>query len=389
MKTLKAFFQRKETYLGIAVAIAFQVIFFSVWLTAYDGVTERTSELKIGVVNEDETYGKMVTQLMEQNAPFTVSTIENLETAKKELDEREWHMIVHIPEAFSIDVQSGEAELSYLINQSNPTLSKQIMETAASSITHELNLNIYQLSQQEIAQNVPPVIAAETPNPEFAAQLAEKVIEVVQTKSHVESVKASIIKTNDVEGFAATMIPLMVVLASYIGAMIMSQQLQFATSTLKQHFDKWAIFFSRQIINIGVAIGLSVITLMIMLLFNIQLDSGLFVAWLFQSLLFFSFLSLTQLFVILFGNPGMIFNIALTATQLVSAGAIVPREMLSSFYKKLGDILPATYGTNGYFSLIYGGGHLNSDFMNLLLITGITLVIAGGVIFFSRGMKRV
>lgn len=389
MKTLKAFFQRKETYLGIAVAIAFQVIFFSVWLTAYDGVTERTSELKIGVVNEDETYGKMITQLMEQNAPFTVSTIENLETAKKELDEREWHMIVHIPEAFSIDVQSGEAELSYLINQSNPTLSKQIMETAASSITHELNLNIYQLSQQEIAQNVPPVIAAETPNPEFAAQLAEKVIEVVQTKSHVESVKASIIKTNDVEGFAATMIPLMVVLASYIGAMIMSQQLQFATSTLKQHFDKWAIFFSRQIINIGVAIGLSVITLMIMLLFNIQLDSGLFVAWLFQSLLFFSFLSLTQLFVILFGNPGMIFNIALTATQLVSAGAIVPREMLSSFYKKLGDILPATYGTNGYFSLIYGGGHLNSDFMNLLLITGITLLIAGGVIFFSRGMKRV
>lgn len=60
----------------------------------------------------------------------------------------------------------------------------------------------------------------------------------------------------------------------------------------------------------------------------------------------FRFLAISQVFVMLFGNRGMIFNVALTATQLVSSGAIVPRELLPNFYQKLGDLLPATYSVN-------------------------------------------
>lgn len=82
------------------------------------------------------------------------------------------------------------------------------------------------------------------------------------------------------------------------------------------------------------------------------------------------------MFVILFGNSGMVFNIILTATQLVSAGAIVPRTLLPKFYQHLGDLLPATYGTNGYFSMIYGGGDLGQDTIALLIIAGSTLLIA-------------
>ncbi|HEX6594684.1 MAG TPA: hypothetical protein VF095_08850 [Bacillota bacterium] len=54
----------------------------------------------------------------------------------------------------------------------------------------------------------------------------------------------------------------------------------------------------------------------------------------------------------------------------------MPRDMLPSFYQSIGNLLPATYGTNGYFSMIYGGGNLAADIKALLWITGMTLLIA-------------
>ncbi len=92
-------------------------------------------------------------------------------------------------------------------------------------------------------------------------------------------------------------------------------------------------------------------------LFHIELNHN-FLFYGVQSILFFSFLVLSQVFVMLFGIPGMIFNIALTAIQIASSGAMVPRELLPTFYYEIGNLLPATYGVNSYFSLIYGRGRV-------------------------------
>src|SRR5699024_9855957 len=309
MKALKSFFKIRETYVGIAAALAFQIIFFSVWLTAYDGVFERTDQLKVALVTEDARFGEVVSKAIEEKVPFDSVRVDDLDKAKTEMDERKWNMVIYISDAFTSDIESGNsAKITYLINQSNPSLSKQII-----SEVHE--------------------------------------------KSDINTVKPEMIQTNEAEGFVATMIPLMVVLASFIGAMIMSQQLQFAAEKLRSQFGPWRLFLSRQVINVLFTVLLAILTLGIMMFFDIHIETSFQVAWVFQSLLFFSFLTLSQLFVILFGNPGMVFNIALTATQLVSAGAIVPRDMLPSFYQSIGNLLPATYGTNGYFSMIYGGGN--------------------------------
>ncbi|GGP16382.1 phosphoglycerate mutase family protein [Oceanobacillus neutriphilus] len=45
--------------------------------------------------------------------------------------------------------------------------------------------------------------------------------------------------------------------------------------------------------------------------------------------------ALSQVFVMLFSNPGMVFNIALTATQMISSRAIVPRELLSEYRESI------------------------------------------------------
>lgn len=60
MTTLMKFLKQPLTYVGIVSAIAFQLIFFTVWMTAYDGVEKRFDQLSISIVNNDAELGKDV-----------------------------------------------------------------------------------------------------------------------------------------------------------------------------------------------------------------------------------------------------------------------------------------------------------------------------------------
>jgi len=76
------------------------------------------------------------------------------------------------------------------------------------------------------------------------------------------------------------------------------------------------------------------------------------------------------------GNELVFGNIVLTALQLATSGALVPRVLLSTTYQHIGDYLPATYGVNGYFAFIYGGGSVQGAMNDVALITGGALLIA-------------
>lgn len=143
-------------------------------------------------------------------------------------------------------------------------------------------------------------------------------------------------------------------------------------------------FFARQIINLGASILLSLITILFMLIFTIHLNTTEFQTWLFQTLVFFAFLSVTQMFVILFGSTGMLFNIISLSVQLVTSGVIVPRVMLSSFYQTVGSYFPATYAANGYYTVIFGGEGLSNEMMVLVVISAITLLVAYVKVVFQK-----
>lgn len=377
MKLLKSFFKQKETLLGISAAIAFQLIFVIVWLTGYDGIYERTDQFTIGIVNEDSELGRKITSELIDNNLFEVTMFEELLQAKQELDEKNIHMLIHLPDKMSERLQANEnAHIDYYINQSVPTLTKQMMETTANKLNEQVNLQVNDIINTQLATSIPQMIKAESTNEDIAEKVATQAVKMLQENSHTTPLKENVTKTNDKEGFVLTMVPLLIVLASYIGAMLISQHLQFSEAKLKNKYNQLSLFTGRQIINILVAIAISLLTVCLMYLFNIEFDYSFFALWGFQTILMFSFLALSQVFVMLFGNFGMIFNIALTATQLVSSGAIVPRELLSSFYKGIGSILPATYGVNSYFSLIYGGGNLALNIKYLCIIIGSLLIIA-------------
>ncbi|MEZ2715575.1 ABC transporter permease [Bacillus circulans] len=376
MKTLKQFFKHPETIIGISTAVAFLLIFFCVWMTAYDGVNNRIDKLKIGFVNEDQQIGSMIEKKVVKNVPFEVKMYQSIDSAKKDMNQSKLDMVMHIPAIFSSRLQeNGKPEINYFINQANATLAKQIMDGAAKNITQSINENVYNYKQQLILSNLQEQLGKNIPSNELAQEFSKGISQALESLN-IQSVQTTVEKTNNVDGFAPTMVPMMMVLASYVGSMIMSLNMNIVSSKIKSNYNKWSIFLVRQIINIGASILLSGITLLLFAIFNIELHTSIMESGIFQIFVYFSFLSLTQMFVILFGPGGMLFNILALSLQLVTSGVIIPKTMLSSFYQTIGSYLPATYASNGYYSLIFGGKSLTTEMMALLIVSAVTLFVA-------------
>lgn len=359
MNTLNQFFKILGTYVGIVVALAFQLIFFCVWLTAYDGVYERANEMRIAIVNQDKNMGSKIAQGLQNNLPFQVKTEKSMEKAKEEMDKHVYDMIIEIPASFSKDIsEKRKANLNFHINQASAMMAKQMMEGAAKQVRDNVNKEVSSYKQQAVAGKLQ---AMEPVSAEAIKGLTE------------DSVGFAIHKVNDAKGFSINMVPLMIVLASFVGAMIMSMELYKASQLVERGLGN---FFSRQLINMVVAVVLATITVILMKFFHIQMQESIFTVWLFQTIVFFAFLSLTQMFLNLFGNAGMLFNILSLSLQLVSAGVMVPHVMLSHTYQTIGTLLPATYAADGYYTIIFGGESLTKNIMYLCMIIVVTQIIA-------------
>lgn len=380
MRTFKSVLKRKETLFGILAAMMFQLIFVVVWLTGYDGVYERTNQFKVGIVNEDSKAGKKIVTALQKSDLFKLSQMDHLDEAKKELDQRNINMLIYLPEYLTENLLAGEnVSIEYYINHSSPMLTKQIMEKAATEINTNINDQIQQTFDKQLSMEIPEKLLSLLENDHILTELLNETLITMQAKNKQTKLQQKIITTNTNEKFTATLLPLLIVLASYISAMLISQHLQLAVGKLNHQKKRISLFVSRQMINILVAIILSLLTICLIFLFKMGSDQSFLLLWGFQTLLMFSFLALSQIFVMLFGNIGMVFNIALTAIQLVSSGAIVSRELLSPFYNSLGKLLPATYGVNSYLSFVFGGGNVVKDTKSLVIIICILLIIAIGV----------
>ncbi|MBJ8084269.1 ABC transporter permease [Bacillus cereus group sp. N14] len=371
MDTLKQFLKRPGTYVGMVVALSFQLIFFCVWLTAYDGVNERADQMRIAIVNEDGNIGSKIAEGLQRNSPFQVKSEQSVEKANKAMKDRVYDMIIEIPASFSKDInETGKSNLNFHINQANAMMAKQLMEGAAKQIRDNVNKEITSYKKQAIVGKLQAV------GPEN--------VEVIKGLTE-DSIGFTVHRVNDAKGFSANMVPLMMVLASFVGAMIMSMELSKVAKEVK---NGWSNFVSRQVINGTVSILLACITISLMKGFQIEIHEAVWSIWMFQVIVFFAFLSLTQMFITVFGNAGMIFNIISLSLQLVSSGVIVPHEMLSKTYQTIGELFPATYAANGYYTIIFGGISLEKNIISLLVIILVTQLIAVITVSIKGIVKR-
>ncbi|MFU8648577.1 YhgE/Pip domain-containing protein [Lysinibacillus sp. RSDA_15] len=378
MKGLQTLLSVRETYIGIVAAIAFQLIFFTIWMTAYDGVNERADELSIGFVVEDTGMGQQIVKDMEDNIPFTVKKYSSLKQAEHALNERQINMIMQIPANFTNQLQTGEkAEIIYSINQANASMAKNMMDSVAKQLTEEMNRMLYPLQQNQAIEIFSQQFA-QLPFEQKTSQQINASVHTTMMSIKDHAVDATILKTNDVKGFAANFIPLMVIISSFVGAMVMIMQHQQAAQKVQSILSKWQLFFARQLLNVGVALTLPFLTIGLMHLFTISSNESFLSIYLFQSVMFLAFLCLAQVFVILFGNIGMVFNICALSLQLVTSGVLVPKTMLSEGYKQIAAMLPASYGADGYYTIIFGGSadNLLQNSSSLGIIILVTLTIA-------------
>ncbi|WP_341302506.1 ABC transporter permease [Lysinibacillus sp. FSL H8-0500] len=390
MSGLQALLRVRETYIGIVATIAFQLIFFTIWMTAYDGVNERAEQLSIGIVMEDSAMGPQLAQNIKGSIPFTMEDYPSMKEAESALNERQINMIMQIPADFTNQIQAGkEAEIIYAINQANASVAKNMMEGVAKQLTEEINLALYPMQQNQAIE----VFSQQFAQLPFEQHTAQQITTSVKTtvmnvKDH--AVDGTIVKTNDVKGFAANFVPLMVIISSFVGAMVMIMQHQQAAQLVQESLSKWQLFLARQLLNVGVAFTLPFITIGLMHLFNIASQENLLSIYFFQAVMYLAFLSLAQVFVIAFGNMGMVFNICALSLQLVTSGVLVPKTMLSEGYKQVAAMLPATYGADGYYTIIFGGSsdNLLQNSSSLGIIIFVTLAIATLIVTFKPAPVR-
>ncbi|WP_088835282.1 YhgE/Pip domain-containing protein [Paenibacillus tyrfis] len=367
---LQAYLKKPSTIVGIVTAVMFQIIFAVVWMTAYDGVTgaDRLKQLEVGIVVSDQTAGQAIAGKLAGELPVRTRLIATQPEAEQLLNERKLQMVITIPEGYSDSLKDRNrtASIRYSINESNPALTGNLMRTIAAQVTAAVN-------KEAVGQGLQAALAqAKLPDEQPAAA----------AKSLSERVTSEFANMNAVRGMNNQMAPMMLLLASYVGTMIMSMNMtQSSMALAAAGIGRWRSFTARNLINAAAAVFVSLVGSSLLIMLGGQAEHGFLMLWGFQSLFVLSFILLSQLCLLLFGMSGMLMNILLLSVQLVTSGAMMPRELLSAFYLRLGESLPAFYAVEGSMNILFGGTGTGASAVSLLafivLSAGISVLVVG------------
>lgn len=362
-QAIGTFLKPATTKVGIITAITFQLLFSIIWMTGYSGVSDNTKNLKIAIVNEDQGMGSKIVQNLQSNLPFQTEVIASNEEAQNKLNNREVQMVMHISPDFSKKLQTAgqTAPIAYTVNESNPSMTKSIMQAVAGTITATVN-------KEAVAAGASAVLTQM--NPQLPAEQATQIAQGLASK-----VSSDIQSTNKVKDMPNQMLPMMLVLASIVGTMIMGMNFSVSTNVLGASLSKAQKMAARIVITVIAAVVVGLISAIMVVSLGGQVDKGFVALWSFESLFLLTFALVAQMFLTLFGNAGMLFNIAMLSLQLVSSGAIVPRELLSNFYHSISNFFPATYAVNGLMNILFGGPGVGSEAGCLALIAVVALAI--------------
>lgn len=371
-----ALLRQPTTIIGVVVAFMFQIIFSIVWMTGYNGITDNTKNLIIAIVNEDQGLGANIADELAGNLPFRIERMDSLSAAQTKLNKRDVQMVLYLASDFSkqLQIPGQTAQIHYYLNESNPQFIKSIMQSVASNVTAIANKQAIAAGAQakltQVSPNLPTAQAHQ-----MAQGLSERVTSDMQT-------------SNKVNGMHNQMVPMMLVLACFVGSMIKAQNLQISVNIVSRQYGRWNAFGARVMLNVIAAAAVGLVSTTMVHLLGGQSVVSFATMWGFVSLVLLAFMFFAQMFLILLGNAGMFLNIIMLATQLVSSGAIVPRELLGSFYNRVSDYLPATYAVEGIMNLLFGGPSLGASAMTLVWILVVCLAISAAGVAVSRRKRE-
>jgi len=371
---MKAFLKNKGITSGIFMMVFYQIIMIGIFMSGYSAIPKNIPDLSVAIINDDQQSGAQFVKQMKEQLPFNIITDASLEQAKKELEDRDIHLIMHIPQDFTqlLSQQGEQAKLDFFMNQSNPATINSTMESVVSEITSKINTQLQTQSFEGILQNL------KVPDDQ-----SQQIVEGVMTK-----LSSNVIRTNPQPiGMHNQMAPMFLTMASYVGAMIYSMMSIGALNQLKGRMGKWKAFFALQGVNgllslIAPLVGLS-------LYFAIHgYGAEVFMKmWLVHALGLFVAIQFTSVFCLLFGQAGMILNLPLLLTQTIANGSVLPQEMMPGYFKVVSYISPMFYTIHLDYNMLFGGGKTSEYLLGMVLV-GIGVLAINMIIHQFKAVKE-
>ncbi len=189
---LKHILSNRKVLIPILAVAFVPVLYAGMFLWAFWDPYDQMENLPVAIVNEDTgaefegdqlQLGNELTDKLSKNDTFDFHIV-SMEEGYKGLENRDYYIVVEIPEDFSknatslLDRQPQKLELKYVPNESTNFLSSQIGETALEKIKAEVSKNVTATYAETMFGKVQTLADGLTQASEGSEQLAEGVAKV-------------------------------------------------------------------------------------------------------------------------------------------------------------------------------------------------------------------
>ncbi|MEK4140110.1 ABC transporter permease [Paenibacillus sp. FSL L8-0333] len=337
------FLKSKGAIGSIFMGVFYAIAMLGIFLPGYTALPGNMDDLKIAIVNDDAgQYGAQISNQFSESLPFkTIKTDVSNKKAMDELEHNKLALVVHIPEEFSANVQSGKvsASIDFTVNEASATMVSSAMSSVVGEINKQLSANFSEQTAKGVLMNfnVPE---------EQATAMATQI-----ENSYV----GNYVVINDVpDGMHNNMLPMFLTMAGYVGAMIASMQLVASFKANRGKASKTKLFMFVQLTALLIAVLSTVVALTIAFsVADVDLSLLLPVAAQ-QILMYMAAFNVCAIMVFLVGEGGMVLNIPILLMQTIANGATMPRDMMYTPYDWFGRITPMYYSVQAYLAQMFG-----------------------------------
>jgi len=375
MDILKKVFQNKLFWAGLLIPLIFHAVFLSIVIPALKNGNTNIANMKVAVVNNDQTLGTSIATVLIEKLPYKTDTGTDLNASLDAMNDNQYNMVIYIPDNFTVLFQQGKAQITYYINQTAPSMTKQAMEVTATKINQLLNENAFNSAKEIIKQNAASGLGS-AGLPEQAAAAIKTNISQAFDSLNYSSIASDIQKVNNSDGFVQTVLPFLLFLIYFIGSILMTVVHKQVFNLIQSSFSKWKLFLVRLAVNVAAALIVPGIAIAVIAAFDIPFNINAGNVWLVLAAGFLTLTLMVQMFIDWFSTIGTgLAILILFPLQLVTSGLIFSREIMPAFYDSIRNILPSTYFGSGMLKMFYGGASIANDIGILMLMSGIFIVI--------------
>lgn len=379
MSQFGSYFRQSKVWMAIALPITLQIVFFFLMLPALQNTQSRIGKLRLAVVSEDQGLGNQIAGQLAGKLPFAVERSADLASAQSAMDRGEVQMIVDFPQDFTRSLRQGTTSINYTIDPGASVMVKQVMAQAAQSMTAQVNAVAFGQAKGTILQAIGQNLHGMPLPPQVSQKIAAGIGHAISSLQ-AEPVHAKITGGAEEANPFGAVVPLFVVLLGFVGS-IGSIALLWSCPG---EGNPWALFGKLQLVLALIAIVLPWVTVALLAIFGQSFPRGVFEAWWLLALDNWAMLLFIAALARLHGPAGLALSGLTVPLQLISAGVLLPGQLLPGFYGWFAHVVPGPYAAQSAMRILSGNAVPSSDIRNVLIIVAVALIVGAAATFIPR-----